>query len=400
MRHVTYRGLGQAAFAVVFAACSTTAIAQSAPQRPPDTENVEVEPITCWWRTTTSAVRTGEPFGLTLTCSVVETESTRVVPDQSRLDASVVQLPPFEVLGGAHPGDLRTPGKRFFQYDYRLRVISEGTFGADVMMPPLEISYRIESKVASGDSVQGRDLTYSLPRAAIRVISLVPDETMDIREAPASLFTEIESRMSRGNLFQTLAGVLFALAAVVVVIALVTVVRSRTTKKAIVRSLLSDRAILRAVNRELADIQRESRGGWSAELAGRALAALRIAGTYAVGKKVGQRPITDGATPLDGQLRVGGRFGGGGAFVSGSATAESVKANGIPESRVAGLSDALRTLTAIRYSRNGSANSAADEAVETAIRIAGQQTSAHSLIAEWTNGIAQSIGSLRRRVWA
>ena len=124
-----------------------------------------------------------------LTCSVVETESNKVVPDLSRLDPTVVQLPPFEVLGGSHAGDLRAPGKRFFQYDYRLRLISEDMFGGDVMIPPLEISYRVESKVSGGDTVQGRDQSYSLPRASIRLISLVPDDTTDIREAPAAAFT-------------------------------------------------------------------------------------------------------------------------------------------------------------------------------------------------------------------
>ena len=387
--------------ALAIASAAPVFARQASPQRPPDTVDVEVEPITCWWRTTTSAVRTGEPFGLTLTCSVVETESTRIVPDQSRLDASVVQLPPFEVLGGSHPGDLRTPGKRFFQYDYRLRVISEGTFGADVMIPPLEISYRVDSRVSSGDSVQGRDQTYTLPRAAIRVISLVPDETTDIREAPASLFTEIESRLSRANLFQTVAAVLFTLSGVLLVVMLVTLVRSRSTRTTVVRPLLSDRAILRAVGRELAEIQREGRGGWSPELAGRALAALRIAGSYALGRKVGQRPILDGATPLDGQLRVGGRFGGSGAFVSGSVTSESVAAaNGISAARVQGLADGLRTLTSMRYGRNGSMNAAADEAVEAGVRIAKQQASAHSLISEWTNAVGQSIGNIRKRVWA
>src|SRR5687767_4669467 len=89
------------------------------------TDMVEVEPITCWWRTSTSAVRTGEPFGLTLTCAALETEATRIVPDFSKLEANVVQLPPFEVLGGTHPGDLVTTGKRFFQYDYRLRLLAE-----------------------------------------------------------------------------------------------------------------------------------------------------------------------------------------------------------------------------------------------------------------------------------
>ena len=387
--------------ALAFACSTSVLLAQSAPQRPPDTEDVEVEPITCWWRTTTSAVRTGEPFGLTLTCSVVETESTKIVPDQSRLDATVVQLPPFEVLGGTHPGDLKTPGKRFFQYDYRLRVISEGTFGADVMIPPLEISYRVESKVSSGDSVQGRDQTYTLPRAAIRVVSLVPDETTDIREAPASLFTEIESRMSRANLFQTLAAVLFTLAGVVVIITLVTLLRSRSSKTTVTRALLSDRAILRAVSGELADVQRESRGGWSPELAGRALAALRIAGTYALGRKVGQRPITNGSAPLDGQLKIGGRLGSPGAFVSGAVTPQTVaSSNGIADARVAGLADGLRALTSIRYGRDGSKNADADEAVETAIRIAKEQRSAHSLVAEWANGVTQSIGNLRKRVWA
>ncbi len=386
---MTHRFAYLAAFAF---ACSTSVlIAQSAPQRPPDTEDVEVEPITCWWRTTTSAVRTGEPFGLTLTCSVVETESTRIVPDQSRLDAAVVQLPPFEILGGSHPGDLKTPGKRFFQYDYRLRVISEGTFGADVMIPPLEISYRVESKVSSGDSVQGRDQTYTLPRAAIRVISLVPDDTSDIREAPASLFTEIESRVSRANLFQTLSAVLFSLAAVVVIIALVTLVRSRTTKTTVVRALLTDRAILRAVCKELAEVQRESRGGWSSELAGRALAAIRIAGSYALGRKVGQRPIADGVPTIDGQLRISGGFGSKGAFVSGAVTPETMAANGIAESRVTGLADGLRALTAIRYGRDESKSADADEAVETGLRIAKQQASAHSLVAEWVDA-AGAIG--------
>ena len=50
----------------------------------------------------------------------------------------MVQLPPFEVIGGSHPGDLVTTGKRFFQYDYRLRLINEDGFGADVEVPQLE----------------------------------------------------------------------------------------------------------------------------------------------------------------------------------------------------------------------------------------------------------------------
>src|SRR5215510_9559430 len=134
------------------------------------TDMVEVEPIKCWWRSSASAVRSGEPFTLTMTCSVVETEANKVVPDFSKLDPTVVQLPPFEVLGGTHAGDLVVPGKRFFQYDYRMRLIAEDAFGNDVPVPPLEVSYRIESKVQGGDTAQGRDQTYELPRATVRVL--------------------------------------------------------------------------------------------------------------------------------------------------------------------------------------------------------------------------------------
>ena len=155
--------------ALIAVALPGQAYAQAPTARPADpVDLVEVEPITCWWRTSTSAVRTGESFGLTLTCAVVETEANKVVPDFSKLDPTVVQLPPFEVLGGTHPGDLVTPGKRFFQYDYRLRLIAEDAFGNDVGIPPLEVSYRIESKVAGGDTTQGRDQSYSLPRASVK----------------------------------------------------------------------------------------------------------------------------------------------------------------------------------------------------------------------------------------
>ncbi len=359
------------------------------------TDMVEVDPITCWWRTSTSAVRTGEPFGLTLTCAVLETEATKIVPDFSKLEANVVQLPPFEVLGGTHAPDLVTIGKRFFQYDYRLRVIAEDAFGADVAVPPLEITYRVESKVPGGDSVQGRDQSYALPRASIRLISLVPGDTTDIREAPAPAFAAIESRVSRANLFQTIAAVLFALAGVMALVMLVGLLRRKTTTTDVSRTRVAPRTILRAVANELADVQRASRGGWTSELAGRALSALRIAGSYATGRAVGQRPVKDGETPVDGELLVSRGIGRSKALVSGSVTPESA-----PDSTAPGLGDALRALTVARYGRREEIGATADEAVETAIRVTRQQQSAHSRIAEWSNSFVQSLVDLRKRVWS
>src|SRR5262245_1123749 len=86
------------------------------------------DPIQCWWRTSTGAVKVGEPFSLVLTCAVIETAELTVVPEQSQLEPSVLQLPPFEVLGGTHAPDLRDGDRRFFQYEYQLRIISESVF--------------------------------------------------------------------------------------------------------------------------------------------------------------------------------------------------------------------------------------------------------------------------------
>ena len=362
------------------------------PQAP---DMVEVEPITCWWRTSVTAVRTAEPFDLRLTCSVVDTEANKVVADFSKLDPTVVQLPPFEVLGGTHAADLVVPGKRFFQYDYRLRLMSEDLFGGDVPIPPLEVSYRIESQVSGGDRAQGREQTYHLPRTSVRLISIVPDDTSDIREAPAAAFTRIEDRESRANLLQTVATVLFALAAVIAVMMLVGMVRRKSKTEARVHARLAGRTVLGAVSRELDDVQRASRGGWTPELAGRALAALRIAGTYAVGSTVGQRIPKPGEAPVDGELVVSGPLGRGRAFVSGSATSESVAVAGAPH----GLSDAIRTLTAALYGRTETTGDL-DDAIAAAVRVTRQQRSAHSLPAEWGRNFSKSVVDLRRKVWA
>lgn len=355
------------------------------------TDLVEVDPIKCWWRTSTSAVRTGQPFDLRLTCAVVETEAVKVVPDLSKLDPTVVQLPPFEVTGGAHPGDLVTAGKRFIQYDYNMRLVAEDAFGADVAIPPLEVTFSVESKVAGGDSVKGREQSYALPRASVKLISVVPDDTSDIREAPAAAFSEIEARDSRAGLFQTVAGVLFALAGVMVVVILIGMLRSKTKTSTAARAHLAPRAILSHVAGELADVQRAGRGGWTPELAGRALSAARIAGSYASGRGVGQRPVLKDDPLVDGAMLIGRGMGRTPMYVSGSVTAESASD---PT-----LADALKAMTIARYGRDGQQVDM-DDAVSTAIRITRQQQSAHSIVSELLARFTGSLTDMRRKVWA
>jgi hypothetical protein len=288
--------------------------------------NVEADPIRCWWRTSTSAVRVGEPFSLILTCAVVENSTTTVVPDQSRLDPASMQLPPFEVIGGQRNPDLHSDQRRFFQYQYRLRLISEDLFGKDARIPSVQISYYVQSKVGRGEAVRGRDRNYILPGESVRVLSLVPNDASDIRDAPSWTFNDIDAQRFRARVFFVAAGVLFTAGALVLLVSLVRMVRQYRAEGTVARRLLPDSAILRAVGREITTVRREAeRQGWTSDLIGRGLAALRIAATFASSRRVGQIRAGTGTEPHEGQVLVrGGWLRGKKVLVSGAATTETV----------------------------------------------------------------------------
>jgi hypothetical protein len=270
---------------LVFACAVATVSAATA-------QTVETDPLQCWWRTSTGAVRVGEPFSVVLTCAVLETDAATVVVDAAKLEPSVVQFAPFEVLGGAHGADLRTDLRRFFQYEYRLRLIAENEFGKDVALPETKLSYHVQSRVGQNAAIQGREQSYVLPAQSIRILSLVPGDAADIRDTPAETFADLDQRAFRANLFKIVGGVLFVLAGLLALLALVRLF-SRFRKKSVdTNRLVSDGAILGAAGGEFRAVQRErEQGGWTPELAARALTALRVAATYALRRPVAQSPL-------------------------------------------------------------------------------------------------------------
>ncbi len=140
----------------------------------------QVDALRCWRRVEQNAVRVGEHFRMTLTCSVVETDRGRAVPDMVGLEPETIDIPPFEVLEGRRFADVQDGPRRFFQYQYTLRLIGEDYFGQDVEIPALELNYRIERRVDGGAALPGRELTHILPRDSIRRLTLVPDQMADI----------------------------------------------------------------------------------------------------------------------------------------------------------------------------------------------------------------------------
>lgn len=354
------------------------------PATPDRTRTVEVDPIRCWWRTSAGAVRTGETFSIILTCAVLEAEGVEVVPDETRLDDSVIQLTPFEVVSGSHPPDLRSGLRRFFQYEYTVRVISPDAFGRDVALPNLVLHYRVNSRLPGNAALQGRDLTYLLPPHAIRVLSMVPEAAADIRDMPDERFGRVEALLYRAGVLEIVAIGLIGVGGLMTIVALVGLVRRvRRPAKAHERTL-SERVVAALAASELAAVQRETeRQGWSDALVGRANAALRVTAACALGRAVSQRPAGPDAETGEGRLvRQRLRRRGGREAVSSAVTSEDVarEMNRLPPTAPSARRQLLETLhgalvvfAVAQYGQQREADRATlDQALASAVAIARQ----------------------------
>jgi hypothetical protein len=254
-------------------------------------------------------------------------------------------------------------------------------FGKDAALPETKISYRVQSKVGQNTSLQGRDQAYILPAQSVRVLSLVPSDAADIRDTSSGeTFSDIDQRAFRANLFTVIGGVLFVLAGLMAILGLARLFQRYRKPTVASARLITDAAILSGVGRELSAVQRQrDDGGWSVEVAGRALGALRIAATYAIGRPVSQMPASrlladGGETAEPGRLILKAGWPRGKRIaVSGAVTPQTiVRALALPGSTAAHtallerVSQALAALTAATFNREGALDdSALDEALAT-----------------------------------
>jgi hypothetical protein len=401
------------------------ALAPPAAGQTPQSEGaVETAPIECWWRTSRGAVLVGEPFSLVLTCAVVESDAVTIVPDETRLDRSVLQVPPFDVLAGAHPPDLRRGQRRFFQYEYTLRIIGDEVFGKDVALPAVSIGFRIESRVKD-ETVQGRDLAYVLPATSIRVLSSVPNDARDPRDPSLESVGAIEARAFRANVLLVVGGALLALGVVTALTAAVRMVRRSAGQEVDADQLISDGAILSAARRQLAGVRREADDGWTPELAGRAAGALRVAGGYAVGHRISQTALANGrragprpgvsgrpgpwSSVQDGQLVVrGGWLRGHRVLASSSVTADLVArerarsdAGGSRSERLEPLQAALERFNRARFGRDTTLDSAGlDESLTNGLDLIARLQFEHRWITRRLNALRASAAEHGSRVWS
>jgi hypothetical protein len=350
----------------------TTNTRPTIPTRPVSASDASapiVDPIECWWKTDRSAVRVGETFTLTMTCAVLDTERVKVVVDESGLAPSALHLVPFDIVGGERYRDILNAPRRFFQYQYVMRVLGEEFFGREITLPRLQISYRVQNSLQGGASLQGREAHYSLVPVPIRVLSLVPAGAADIRDTPVDTFGDVDARLFRSNLLLILAGVAFVLAGLMAVMLVARAAVKRHATTAARHRTMSAGAVLRAASRELGAVQAESQsGGWNGDLAGRAAAALRLAGAVALSRPVSHKEVGRDTPPTEGQVVAAPGFGilrGKKVVLSASVTPDTTAVNG--HSAAASelwrsLSQPLGVFTAVRYSRDGGVDGTALDA--------------------------------------
>jgi hypothetical protein len=318
---------------------------------------VETAPIQCWWKTDTTHVRIAERFTLTLTCGVIETSRITVVASTNGLDPGALQLTPFEVVSGTRRADILAPPWRYFQYDYGVRLLSEGFFGQDVSIPALRVTYNIQAAAGAG---QGRDQTYVLPALPMRIASLVPQDAADIRDAVTIGFEAIEARQFRGTGATVAGGILLGGAGVLLLAGGLRAVAGVRKRRPAAARTVSPAAVLNGCVHALEIIRTDAaREGWSPALARRALAVARLAGAAATGRTLAQAAVPSDAVEREGQLSLRpGIVRRRRVMVSASTTAAAIerdlsRGRVRPSSRAAldAVRDAIQVFTSAGYGR-------------------------------------------------
>lgn len=332
------------------------------------------EPIRCWWKTDRTAISVGERFAVVLTCATLETAPTTVVPNVSQLEGGAVQLTPFEVVSSTRRADVVATPWRYIQFEYTVRLLADGFFGQDVAVPALTVTYNF--RTADGANT-GRDQTYILPALSMRVLSLVPRGAGDIRDTSAMTFGDIEAARFRATLARTVSWVAMAFSVVLAALAVMRASqRFRKTAPGAVKRV-GELAQLGACAARLRAVRGDASGGWSPELARRALPALRIASAAALGRPVAQVRVDRDTDVREGQILVrDGWLRRGRTMLSASTTHAAIAASatqkglsGRARTAATSLGSAIESLTALAYAKDAAAvdGSHLNAAVEQAL---------------------------------
>lgn len=375
------------------------------------TDQVAADPITCWSKTDKSAVVVGERFTLTITCAFVETSGLTVVPKLDELDSGAIQITPFEALSHTRHQDIQAPPRRYVQYEYSARLLTPDFFGQDVNIPPITVTYNIQS--TTNAAAQGRDLTYVLPAFPMRIASLVPRAASDIRDAPPETFADIEARLFRGTTELVVAAIIFAFALALLGYAVVRAARRHHARSPAVARTLPAGTMLRGCVGEISRLKAEvAREGWSPGRVSAALSVFRVAGAVALEHPVTQAQVAANVPSRAGQFTVPNRIlRSTRTVLSAPITADAIDrhratdhaalSNGRSHQMLEKIRESLLVFSAARYGRNGNLNA---EVLDQALEDGGNALRRLRVAALWpvrtADALAKSAAALGSMVWS
>jgi hypothetical protein len=298
------------------------------------------------------------------------------VPVLNQLEPGALSLTPFEVVSGTRGDDVVAPPWRYVQFDYAVRLLSDGFFGQDVAIPGVTVTYNLQ---AAGGT-QGRDQTYQLPTLPMRILSLVPRNASDIRDASGQTFEGIASRRYASSLAMVLAWASFAFAAVLGVVAAGRAYGHLRTSRTDAARSLPVASVLGGCLDALGEVASDAaRAGWSPGLARRAVAALRIAGAVALDRPVAQTVAEPDAEEHEGQVTVrSGWLRPQRVLLSASTTAKVIdghlargrRIRATTRTRLESIAESLQVLSVASYGRSSDADaSTLDAAIESSTSV-------------------------------
>src|SRR6266853_2178054 len=372
--------------------------------------DVETDPIKCFWKTDRSTVIVGERFAVVLTCGIIDTDQIKAIPDFNQLEGTTIGLQPFEVVKSVRHEDVRNAPWRYIQYEYTVRLIAEGLVEKDLDLPAVKITYHIQSSIGGGST--GRDQTYQLPAMSMHIASLVPKKGTDIRDTTLSTFAEIESRRVQSTGEFVAALIAFGFALVLLGLAFVRVVGRYRVRTPAAERILGVSAVLAGCLREAGRVQVDAGGGWTPELASRALTVLRIGGAVALDRPVSQSIVGANVVAREGQLALRrGVFRPRRSLISTATTPGTIarsmaSGNGhAPNARTEVMlkefEESLAVLSRARYGRDGRMDgSALDSAFETGVAALRKLRAARRWPMRMVESLTKSVSDIGSAVWS
>lgn len=377
----------------------------------------EPEAMRCWWKTDRNAVQFGQPFNLILTCQAADSSDRQAVVEEGLGEGVGAKLAPFEVLAVLKYQDLSAGETRFTQYRYTLRLMTDGLWGRDLTIPGLEIGYRVRHTVAKTpfspdrsegklEMIVGQPQVYLLPAYPMRIISLVPKEAKDIRDAGLENFGDRERATSQARLALGAAGV-FAAGGMLMMMAIAFQwIRQLFRKESPGHDPLSKRALLRRLGRELGKIKKiRQRQVWTADLLIGAISVFRVAGAVFLSRPVTQAIAQVEDRGLEGQLKLRqGWLRPRKVLVSSSLTAEEMRKLIVRRDQLGGvlleIAEVLEGLCLLRYGRDQQPDSQCHDLLLKRGQKALQRAKHYDFwpVRKWLS-LREKTGTWWRRLW-